>query len=128
MYNSLHYCDECVFSETDNSLASSPMLSRVSSFTFITCSTLLFPDAFSKEVFISTCSPRSELAVTLVASRPSLSILSLKHLSKVFTFVVLSLVIKILLEVPTLKSRSLVPSLTTMFSCHSLAVLPIMIS
>ena len=46
------------------------MLRRVSSFTIDTCSILLFPDAFSKEVLIPTCSLRSELADTLVTSRP----------------------------------------------------------
>ena len=46
------------------------MLCRVSSFTFDTCSILLFPDAFSKEALIPTCFPRSEFAVTLVTPRP----------------------------------------------------------
>ena len=46
------------------------MLFRVSSFTFDTCSILLFPDAFSKEALTPACSPRSEFAVTLVASCP----------------------------------------------------------
>ena len=45
-----------------------------------------------------------------------LSILSLKHLSKNFKFTILLLFAVFLLEVPTVKSRSLVPSLTTMFS------------
>ena len=57
-------------SGTDNSLTSSEKLFRVSSFTFDTCSTLLFQDAFSKEALTPACSPRSEFAVTLVASRP----------------------------------------------------------
>ena len=154
-------------SGTDNSPTSSGMLFRVSSFTFDTCSTLLFPDAFSKESLIPACYPRSEFAVTMVASRPedafidltansilgatmlsiavkiafwilsstvstklliSLSILSLKHLSKVFTFTVFSLVTKLSLEVPTVKSRSLLPSFIIAFSRSSLATLPIMIS
>ena len=46
------------------------MFCRVSSFTFDTPNVLLFPDAFSKEVLIPTCSLRSEFADTLVASRP----------------------------------------------------------
>ena len=46
------------------------MLCRVSSFTFDTRSILLFPDEFSKEALIPTCSPSSEFAVTLVTSRP----------------------------------------------------------
>ena len=46
------------------------MSCRVSSFTFDTPSVLLFPDGFSKEVLICTCSLRSEFADTLVASRP----------------------------------------------------------
>ena len=45
------------------------MLCRVSSFTFDTCSMLLFPDAFPKEALFPTCSPRSEFAATLVTSR-----------------------------------------------------------
>ena len=45
------------------------MLCRVSSFTFDTPSVLLFPDAFSKEALIPTCSLRSEFADTLVTSR-----------------------------------------------------------
>ena len=57
-------------SGTDNSFTSSGMSCRVSSFTFDTPSVLLFPDACSKEALIPTCSLRSELADTLVASRP----------------------------------------------------------
>ena len=60
---------KCV-SGTDNPLTSSGTLCRVSSFTFDTCRILLFPDAFSKEALIPTCSPRSEFAVTLVTSHP----------------------------------------------------------
>ena len=125
------------------------MLCRVSSFTFDTFSTLLFPDAFSKKALIPTCSPRCEFAVTLVASRQedaffdliansilgatmlsmavkivfcilssnlstilliSLSILSLKHLSKVLTFTVLSIIAKFFLEASMVKSRFLVIS------------------
>ena len=143
------------------------MLCRDSSFTFDTPSVLLFPDAFSKEILIPTCSLRSEFADTLVAYRPedaiidliaysilaptmlsiavkiafcilsstvstklliSLSILSLKHLSKIFTFIAFSLKIELLLEIPIVKSQSLVPSLTTTFSCLPLAALPIIIS
>ena len=119
------------------------MLCRVSSCTFDTCNTLLFPDGISKEAIILTCSPLSQFAVTLVTSRPedafidliansilgaimlsiavknpvyilsstvsamlfiSLSILSLKHLSNVFIFTVLSLTIIVLLEVTTAKN------------------------
>ena len=151
----------------DNSLTSSGMLCRVSSFTFDVCRLLLFPDGFSKGALIPPCSPRSEFAVTLVTSRPedafidpiaisifgatmlsiavkiafcilfstvsiillmSLSIRSLKHLSKVFTLTVISLTAILLLEIPMVKSRSLVPSLTTTFSCLSLAVLSIITS
>ena len=54
----------------DRQLTSSGMLFRVSSFTLLAYSTLLFPDEFSKEALIPTCSPRSEFAETLVASRP----------------------------------------------------------
>ena len=46
------------------------MLCRVSSFTFDTPTVVLFPDAFSKEVLIPTCSLPSEFADTLVASCP----------------------------------------------------------
>ena len=157
---------KCV-SGTDNSLTSSGMLCRVSSFTFDTPSVLLFSDAFSKEVLISRCSLRSEFAVTLVASRPedafndliansilratmlliavkiafcilsstvstilliSLSILPFKHLSKVFTFIAFPLTTELLLEIPTAKSRSLLPSLSTVFSCLLLTALPIIMS
>ena len=57
-------------SGTDNSLTLSGMVFRVPSFTFDTCSALLFPDAFSKETLFPACSPRSDFAVTLVVSRP----------------------------------------------------------
>ena len=56
-----------------------------------------------------------------------LSILSLKHLSKVFTFTVFSLVNE-LSQVPTVRSRSAKPSLNIVVSCLWLAVLPIIIS
>ena len=141
----MYVCRSKCVSGTDNSLTSSGMLFRVSSFTFHTCSILLIPDVFSKAALIPTYSPRPESALTLVESRPedafiyliansflgatmistavkiefwilsftvstilliSLSILSLKHLSKVFTFTVFSLVTKLSLEVPTVKSRS----------------------
>ena len=46
------------------------MLCRVSSITFDRCSTLLFTDASSKEALIRICSPRSDFALTLIASRP----------------------------------------------------------
>ena len=55
----------------------------------------------------------------------SVSILSLRHLFKVLKFTVFSSDTRLSLEVPTIKSRSLVPSLITMFSCLSLAALPI---
>ena len=58
----------------------------------------------------------------------SMSIPSLKHLFKVFTFIIFSLIAELLLEVPSVKSRSLVPSLTITFRCLSLAALPMMIS
>ena len=53
------------------------MLYRVSSFTFDTPSVLLFPDAFSKEVLIPTCSLRYEFADTLVAPGPEYSFIDL---------------------------------------------------
>ena len=157
---------KCVIG-ADNSLASSGMLCRVSSFTFDMSSVSLFLDAFSREALTPTRPLRSEFADTLVASRPedafidliassilgattfsiavkiefcilsstvstilliSLSILSLKHLSKVFTVIALPLTTESLLEVPTVKSWSLVPSLTTAFSNLSLTSLPIIIS
>ena len=49
----------------------------------------------------------------------SLSTNSLKHQSKVFTFTVVSLVIKLLPERPTVNSWSPVPSMSVAFSCHS---------
>ena len=57
----------------------------------------------------------------------SLSILSLKHFSRVFTFIAFQLSTELLLKVPTVKSRSLEPSLTTTFSCLALVALPIII-
>ena len=68
-------CQSKCVSGTDNSLTSSGMSCRVSSFTFDTCS-MLFPDAFSKEALIPTCSPRSEFAITLVTSRPQMHLLT----------------------------------------------------
>ena len=49
-------CQSKRVSGTDNSLTSSRMLFRDPSSTFDTCCTLLFPDAFSKEELIPTCS------------------------------------------------------------------------
>ena len=152
---------------TNNSLNSSGMLFWVSSFVLNTFNVLFLSDTFSKGALIPMCSPRSELAMTLVASRSedvfidfnaisileatilpiavkiafcilsltvstilliSLSIILLKHPSKVFTFSVFSLVIKILPDLLTVNSWSAVPSLTTSFSCLSLTALPIKIS
>ena len=58
----------------------------------------------------------------------SLSILSLKQLSKVFASIAFSLIAELLLEVPTVKFRSLESPLTTLFSWLCLAALPRMIS
>ena len=60
---------KCV-SWADNSLTSSGILCRVSSFTLDTRSKLLFPDAFSKETLIPTSYPLFEYVATLVTSRP----------------------------------------------------------
>ena len=76
-------------------------------------------------VKIAFCIPSSTVSTILLLS---LSILSLNHLSKVFTFTVLSLIAKLLLEASMVKFRSWVTSLTTEFSWFSLAALPIMIS
>ena len=54
----------------DSSLTSSAMLFLVSSFVFNRCSVLFLSDTFSKEAVVPMCSQRSEVAVTLVASRP----------------------------------------------------------
>ena len=151
-------------SGTDNSLTSSVMLCRVSSFTLDITWVSLFADAFSKEALIPACCLRSEFPDKLVTSRPedalidliansilgatilfiavriafcilsstvstilfiSLSILSLKNLPRVLTFIAFHLSTELLLKVPRVKSRSLEPSLTTIFSCLSLAALPI---
>ena len=58
----------------------------------------------------------------------SLSIFSLKHLSKVFTFNAFSLTIELTLEVPPVKFWSSTPPLTTTFSRLSLVVLPMITS
>ena len=58
---------KCV-SGTDNSLTSSWILFRVSSFLFDTSCVLFLSDTFSREVVTPICSPRSELAIALVAS------------------------------------------------------------
>ena len=162
-------CQSKRVSGTNNSRTSSEVLFRVSSFLFDICNTLFFSEAFLKRAVITICSPRSETAVSVVASRQedefidliansilgvtilsmavknvswflfstvstilliSLSILSLNYISKAFTFSGFSLVTKILLllQVPMVISRSTVPSLATVFSCLSLAALPIMIS
>ena len=154
-------------SGTDNSPTLSGKFFRVSSFTFNLCNTKLTSDGFSKGAVICIRYPRSEFALTLVASfsrnaffdliansilratilsravkiafwillstvstmlLSSLSFFALKHLSKAFTSTVFSLFVKLLPEVPTVKSRSPVLSLTKVISCLSLAVLLLMIS
>ena len=57
------------------------MLFQVSSFTYDIFNTLLFSDAHSKKAVIPTCSPRSEFAVTLVASRPEDAFIDLLYTS-----------------------------------------------
>ena len=64
-------------SGTYNSLTSSEMLFRVSSFPFETCCILLFPDAFPEEASIPKCSLQSEFAATLVASCPEDTLIDL---------------------------------------------------
>ena len=80
---------------------------------------------FSIAVKIALCILSSTVPTILLIS---LSILSLKRLSKVFTFITFSLTAVLLLELLTVKSRSFVPILTTAFSCLSLTALPIIIS
>ena len=134
---------------------------------FNTCSVLFLSHTFSKGAVIPEWFPRSEFAMTLVASRPEdafidlladsisrttilssavkiafwilswtvstillifLSIFSLKQVSKVFTVTVFSLTTKPLSELPMVNSRSPLPSITVVFSCPALAVLPMMTS
>ena len=69
-------------SGTDNSLTSSGILFRVSSFTFHTSSnTLLFPDAFSKKGNNPPLILTSEFGVALVASRPEDAFIDLLPIS-----------------------------------------------
>ena len=157
---------KCV-SGIDNSLTSSRIWFRVSSFTFNSWIVLFFPDKFSGVSVIPMCFPRSELAITLVASRPhdaffdlianstlgwiilfiavkiafwnlsstvatilpfSVSILSLKHLSKVFKFTTFSLTAWPPSELPTVNSWSTVLSLTVVLSCPMFIALPMITS
>ena len=60
---------------TNNSLTSSGMLFRVSSFVLNTCNVLFVSE--TKEAVIPMCSPRSKSAVTLVASRPEVAFIDL---------------------------------------------------
>ena len=152
---------------TDFLLTLSGMLLRVSSFAFNTSSVLFLSDEFLQEAVIPTRSPRSELAVTLAASRPedafidltansilgviilsiavklafrilsstvstmlpiSLSILSLKNLSQVWTFTAFSLAVKLLPLWLTVNFWSTVLLLTTNFCCLPLAASPMITS
>ena len=63
-------CRSKCISETNNSLTSSGTLFRVSSFILNTCRVWFLSDTFSEEAVIPNCSLCSELAITLVASRP----------------------------------------------------------
>ena len=94
-----------------------------------------FIDLIANSIFGATIlSMAAKIAFCILSSTVStklfifLSILPLKHLSKVFTVIAFLFIAVLTLEVPTVKSWSLVPSLTTTFSCLSLAVLPIIIS
>ena len=80
-------------------------------------SSILGATMLSIAVKIAFCILSSTVSKILLISLP---ILLLKHLSNVFTLSAFSLTTELLLEVPTVKSRSLVPSLTTVFSCLSL--------
>ena len=55
---------------------------------------MLFPDAFSKEALILTCSPRSEFAVTLVTSRPEYEFVDLIA-NSILEAMMLSIAVKI---------------------------------
>ena len=84
-----------------------PVTSRPEdAFIDLTANSILGATTLSKAVKIAFCILSSTVSTKLLIS---LSILLLKHLSKVFTLAVLSLAAVLLLEVLTVKSRSLVP-------------------
>ena len=98
---------------------------REDAFIDLIANSILGAIMLSKVVKIAFCILSSTVSMILLIS---LSIFSLKHLSKVFTLIAFPLITELFLEVPTVKSRSLVPSLTTGFSCLSLTALPLIIS
>ena len=101
--------------------AVTPVISRPEdAFIDLIANSILVATMLSKAVKNAFCILSSTVSTMLLIS---LSILSLKRLSKVFTLTVLSLTAVLLLELLTVKSRSLVPLLTTTFSCLSLEVL-----
>ena len=88
-----------------------------------------FIDLIANSILGATILPMAvEIAYYILSSTVSkillisLSILPLKHLSKIFTFIAFPLTTELLLEVPTVKPRSLVPSLATIFSSFTSSV------
>ena len=113
--------DPCVFPTFRVYRHTSHISSRRCTYDLI-ANSILGATILSIAVRIAFCILSSTVSTILFIS---LSILSLKHLSRVFTFIAFQLSTELSLKVPTVKSRSFEPSLTTIFSCLSLAALPI---
>ena len=79
---------------TNNSLTTSGILSRVSSFVINTCSVIFLSDTFSKGAVIPMCSPRSGFVVTLVASRLEDAFIDLTA-NSILGVILLSIAVKI---------------------------------
>ena len=94
------YCDECVIAGQNVFLGPTIHLPlpdycfESHHFQSDICKTKLFSDAFSKGAVIPICSPRSEFAVTPVASRPEGAFIDLIA-NSILAATVLSIAIKI---------------------------------
>ena len=134
----LDICNTLLFPDAFSKEAVFPTCSPCSDFAVILVASLLegaFIDPIANSILGATILLRAVENAFWILSPTistkllnSLSIVALKYLSKVFTFTVFPLVTKLLPEVPTVKSRSLVLSLTLTFSRRSVAALPIITS
>ena len=133
-------CNSLWFQDAFSKKAVSPSCPPHSEFALTMIASRLedaFIDLFAKSIFGTTVLSMAvvvKIAFWFLYSTVStkilfsLSILSLYYLFKVFKITVFSLVTNLLLEVPKVKSRSVVPSMTITSSYIPLGVLPTLTS
>ena len=105
---------------TANSLTSSGIIFRVSSFVFNACSVLFLSDTFSKEAVIPMRSPCSEFVMTLVAYCPEDASIDLTA-NSILGVLILSITIKFFFWILSLTVSAILPICLSILSLKHLS-------